>query len=285
MFSNLKQLMASEKRINNLNIARKASQLKKTKPSRFATTSSVGNKLDIRGINHICVLQKKIRNFKKFTQLKDNIVIMIDPGHGGDDIGVSGILVKEKDITLQVALILKKMLEQYEFFTILLTRDSDVNVAEASRINYVLDTYPDIMISLHAGKYHHLDHSGSVVCVANSREEKCITNWSCSDKFSCSSNIVINDATVNLNKYLGKCIMDSLSNFDHLHLPSLEFVEFDIIKYEFIPSVLIELSAVGNEHNEKMLSGYLFLKNLSIAIYNGVIEYLDNYVASILVTK
>ena len=48
---------------------------------------------------------------------------MVDPGHGGRDSGAVGITKQlEKNITLKVALLLKKEFRKYDEFHVILTR-------------------------------------------------------------------------------------------------------------------------------------------------------------------
>jgi len=50
------------------------------------------------------------------TQAKENIVIMIDPGHGGTNLGANPTGYVEKDMTLVTALAMKEELEAIHFF-------------------------------------------------------------------------------------------------------------------------------------------------------------------------
>lgn len=59
--------------------------------------------------------------------------IVIDPGHGGKDPGAVGFGLKEKDIVLNVAKKIKKILEEKNGYEVLLTRDGDVSLALEER--------------------------------------------------------------------------------------------------------------------------------------------------------
>jgi len=77
-------------------------------------------------------------------------VIVIDPGHGGEDdgaIGPSG--VKEKDVNLKISKILKNMLED-KGFQVILTRDVDRFVTLNDRTKIANEAGADIFISVHA---------------------------------------------------------------------------------------------------------------------------------------
>ncbi len=78
-----------------------------------------------------------------------NIAIVIDPGHGGDDPGVSGDgPVPEKELNLQVSIMLGRALEQ-EGSRIYFTRESDTDVDLYDRPALANAWGGDLFISIH----------------------------------------------------------------------------------------------------------------------------------------
>jgi N-acetylmuramoyl-L-alanine amidase len=77
-------------------------------------------------------------------------VILIDPAHGGKDQGVKLTSdVYEKDITLAVALSIKKELSKESNVEVVLTRDSDKTITEEDRKTNIEKIKPDFLLSLH----------------------------------------------------------------------------------------------------------------------------------------
>ncbi len=77
--------------------------------------------------------------------------IVIDAGHGGDDIGARGATgVLEKDITLALARRLKSALESRLGVRVLLTRDADQSVPLDDRAALANNSKADLFVSLHA---------------------------------------------------------------------------------------------------------------------------------------
>jgi len=74
--------------------------------------------------------------------------VVIDPGHGGKDPGSSAFGLVEKDLTLDLARRIKKILES-KGITTLLTRDSDVFIALEDRAALANSNPGSIFISLH----------------------------------------------------------------------------------------------------------------------------------------
>ncbi|MCK5861365.1 MAG: N-acetylmuramoyl-L-alanine amidase [Candidatus Hydrogenedentes bacterium] len=79
----------------------------------------------------------------------DNIIIL-DPGHGGQDVGATaGNTLLEKDISLSLLLKLRNILKETTSLTLHLTRDSDKNMPLSTR-GKTADA-GDLLISIHTG--------------------------------------------------------------------------------------------------------------------------------------
>lgn len=76
--------------------------------------------------------------------------IIIDPGHGGRDVGARGDFSTEKDICLSVSLKLGKMIEEkYPDVRLLYTRKEDVYPTLYDRANFANDNKGDLFICVH----------------------------------------------------------------------------------------------------------------------------------------
>ena len=97
-------------------------------------------------------------SFTHFRKDKSNVIktIVIDPGHGGKDPGCSGVIHKEKDVSLAVALKLGKLIEaNMKGVTVIYTRTTDVFVELEDRAQIANKAKADLFISIHcnaAGK-------------------------------------------------------------------------------------------------------------------------------------
>ncbi len=76
-------------------------------------------------------------------------VVALDPGHGGDDTGVSVGEAVEKDLTLALARQLKWEIERRLPVRVVLTRDRDVALSVAQRAQVANKARADLVISLH----------------------------------------------------------------------------------------------------------------------------------------
>lgn len=79
----------------------------------------------------------------------ENVVVVLDPGHGGESEGAVYYGISEKDINLSVALMTGYYLNQFEGITVYLTRTSDVDVPLEDRPKFARDVNADFFYSIH----------------------------------------------------------------------------------------------------------------------------------------
>ncbi len=82
----------------------------------------------------------------------DGVTVMLDAGHGGDDIGAPGIMggdgPNEKDVNLRLALTTQRRFEQLGA-TVIMTRSDDTALSTVERLALLIEKQPDFFISLH----------------------------------------------------------------------------------------------------------------------------------------
>lgn len=86
------------------------------------------------------------------------IVVVLDPGHGGDSLGGQVPGINEKDITLITAYAMKEELEKYDGITVYMTRYDDTALSLAERARIAERLQADFLFSIHYNKsaYNHL---------------------------------------------------------------------------------------------------------------------------------
>ena len=78
-----------------------------------------------------------------------NIVVVLDPGHGGSDSGATRGSVYEKNINFKVAQYCKAELEQYCGVTVYMTRTGDTNPSLQERAQIAANYGANILVSIH----------------------------------------------------------------------------------------------------------------------------------------
>ena len=116
-------------------------------------------------------------NNKNYMYLKSNEVklpndiydIVIDPGHGGKDIGASSNGYNESDINLDYSLLLKKELDKLGL-KVKLTRESDKSIAnygKNGRVSISYNTKAKLMLSIHMNSAKGVKNGGVEIYVPN----------------------------------------------------------------------------------------------------------------------
>ncbi|MCH9764701.1 MAG: N-acetylmuramoyl-L-alanine amidase, partial [Alphaproteobacteria bacterium] len=89
-------------------------------------------------------------------------VIVIDPGHGGQDSGAKKNGVVEKDVVLAFGKALRDKLEATGRYKVLMTRDRDVFIELSERVNYAERNKASLFMAIHAD-YARSKASGATV--------------------------------------------------------------------------------------------------------------------------
>jgi len=106
--------------------------------------------------------------FKKFSGGSKEIaakngtyVIAIDPGHGGEDTGMSSEFALEKDVTMDISSKLKVMLES-QGYQVVMTREDDSRQSKEDRVAAANASSADLLVSIHCGYSEDSSKSGAV---------------------------------------------------------------------------------------------------------------------------
>lgn len=176
----------------------------------------------------------------------EEAVIMIDPGHGGEDPGAisQDQVTLEKNATLDTALILKEKLES-QGATVLLTRDNDefIELDQRSELSNIEGV--DVFISLHYDGFYDLSWSGT------------------STYFYHESDRLLGQS---VNEQLGTL---TLNNF------GLIFGDFHVLRENTRPSILLELGYMSNENDIGYLRNSTYHEQVAEAITQGLTNYFE----------
>jgi len=221
-------------------------------------------------------------------------LIVIDPGHGGQDPGAIGANgTKEKDVTLAAAKELKKQLEETGRYRVHLTRTSDIFIKLQDRVKIARTKEADMFISLHADS---IDKPGvrgaSIYTLSNkasdeqteklaARENRAdlIAGVDLSHEDKDVANILIDLAmrdTMNQSKFFANIMVKQASNggIDLLERPH-RFAGFAVLKAPDIPSVLIEMGFMSNKQEVSQLTSPAYRRKMAAAIAASIDRYFE----------
>ena len=194
--------------------------------------------------------------FRTGGGIKDKI-ITLDPGHGGSDpgaIGASGL--KEKQITLEISMRVKELLEK-EGAKVYMTRttDKDVYSANASdraelqaRVNVAEKHNSDLFLSLHI----------------NSSVNKSVGGFS-SYYYPKTDN----------DLKIAKAIQDKFAKNFGVDNLGVRQANFYVVKRCSMPATLLEMCFISNPKEEKLMKSKWFQKKTARLIVEGVKNYFD----------
>jgi len=227
----------------------------------------------------------------KLTQKK---IIVIDPGHGGDDPGAVGKRgTYEKNIVLVISREIKKAVNKIPGYRAVLTRDGDYYVSFDKRMQIAKNLRASIFISVHADAARNRNARGSsVYCLstgaASSEAAKLIANnENLSDIIGGvpsgegkneSDQIILNmfqTNTINLSKTYASTLINQLDSVNRLKHKKVQEAPFRVLKLPDIPAVLIETAYISNIQEERLLKTDGFQKKLAGAVASSVTEYLS----------
>lgn len=190
-------------------------------------------------------------------------VVVIDPGHGGQDGGVTGKNgYKESDFNLAMAKELSAMLDAAGYGVVMtrtdengLYSDSDSNKKQAdmaARKKIILDADPDFIVSIHANKFPGDSRRGAQVFF---------------DEFNDEGKALAESIQKNLNvlnsKHVGKTY-DALQG------------DYYMLKCCSKPSVIVECGFLSNADDEALLSDEEYRRRLAFAVYSGLTAFCEN---------
>ncbi len=220
------------------------------------------------------------------------IVVVLDPGHGGEDPGAIGRRgTREKDVVLTISRKLKERFEDTSNFRIALTRDADYFVPLQNRVQRARKLRADLFVSVHADAFVMPQANGSSVFalsergatstaakwLANRENEADLiggVNLNTKDGFLARTLLDLSQtAQINDSLKLGKLVLAELGEVNRLHKSVVEQAGFAVLKAPDIPSILIETAFISNPDEEKKLRDAAYQNKMADAIADGIKRY------------
>lgn len=241
----------------------------------------------------VCILTASVSAWGR------DFVVVIDPGHGGKDVGAVGKKAREKDINLGVALKLGDLIrENFDDVKIVYTRDDDTFISLQGRADVANKAHGDLFISIHTNSVDRRSknrltvHGAATYTLGLHRSEE---NLEVAKREN--SVIVLEDDYT--ARYCGfdpnsteSYIVFELSQNKHME-QSVQFASmvqscfskvgrkdngvrqagFWVLAATGMPAVLVELDFICNPTQEKYLSSDSGQKELAGSIYDAFVQY------------
>lgn len=193
-------------------------------------------------------------------------IILIDPAHGGQDKGIKLTDdVAEKDITLAVALLMKKELARESNLEIVLTRDSDKTVTEDDRKKNIEKIKPDFFLSLHVNGGFGKNASGFELYYPGLSEDAIKGKKAAKDDKLLMKNKCQNDSLA-----MAKIIQENLNALFPRKGRGLRKADSPVTDSVLVPSVVVEMSFATNSEDKKKLLSAKTQADISRALAKSV---------------
>lgn len=220
--------------------------------------------------------------------------IIIDPGHGGRNIGARSkkFGLKEKELTLKIARRLKAILEE-KGIRVILTRDSDTFVPLEERARIANRSKADLFVSVHANAARKRQASGfecfylSDDIDDNARALEASRNWRYNIERgshierSKDLELTLWDLILTENRIesqgLARHICEAAGEEMSVRNRGVKGARFFVLKNTRLPSVLVEVGFLSNRHDARRMKGPEYVEGISSALAKGILAYKSEF--------
>lgn len=195
-------------------------------------------------------------------------VVALDPGHGGRDKGYQSGSRVEKKYTLLLARELRTQLEQAGL-SVVLTRDSDVNLGLSERTALAKRRGANVFVSLHfnsASVGSQTAKGAEVFCLTPPGGRSTNARTGVSEKHPGSR---FNDESVLLAFYIQRALVNGLGMEDR----GVRRAQFEVLRTAAMPAVLVEAGFISHPTEGAKIQDAVYRRELARGIASGILEY------------
>ena len=222
--------------------------------------------------------------------------VVIDPGHGGPlEPGATGRYgTLEKDLTLAISLRLKTIIEQNFGFRVVLTREKDVSISLENRAAMANNNKADLFISIHMNSSYRKDAHGPETFFLSSeatddeaRKLAYLENYPTEieegiigeneDEIAMILWDMAQSAYLIQSSLLAESIQKELNSLLRTRNRGIKQAPFKVLTGVACPAVLVEVAFISNSNEERNLRREWFQKEITKAIYQGLVNYIELY--------
>ncbi len=226
---------------------------------------------------------------------RKTLVVAIDPGHGGKDPGALGFAgTREKDVVLQIAKRLERLVNAETGMRAVMTRDTDRFLTLRGRLKKAREHKADIFISIHADAIHDRRVRGSSVYVLSKNgasseaarflarthnEYEVIGGVELRGKGKDVQKVLVDlsqAATIDASMKLASSVKQELGRIGKTR-KTIEHAGFAVLKSPDIPSILVETAFISNAIEEKKLRSATHQQKLATSMFRGLKAYLRQH--------
>jgi N-acetylmuramoyl-L-alanine amidase len=216
--------------------------------------------------------------------------IVIDPGHGGHDSGTTGPGgIEEKQVVLDVALRLGKLLKQRLGADVIFTRDNDTFIPLETRTAIANKAQADLFLSIHANsspdssargvETYYLNFTTSPDALEVAARENAVSNESIHELSDLVKKITLKDKIDESREFAAdvqKSLYGDLEDGNPgLRDRGVKKAPFVVLIGANMPSILAEISFLTNSDDARELQRPAYRQRIAESLYRGVSRYIS----------
>lgn len=256
------------------------------------TTGDSEQDLRIRSTNVLAPTPIARKPAKVERRMPVTFKILIDPGHGGKDLGAQGLWgISEKELCLKMGHFVARSIERQTRQLFLerpieveLTRERDTYLTLKERVQAANSWGADLFVSLHANsspvrkargfEVYFLNSEATdeeatkLARVENAEHDKPLK----ADVFSILSDVQANQH-INESSFFAETLFSNMASRALSRARAVRQGPFTVLHGTTMPAILIEMGYVTNESDALNLTKDNYLKSLASAISAGIIEF------------
>ena len=236
-------------------------------------------------------LQTVKRASEKYRPGRD-IVVAIDPGHGGHDPGAIGkAKTREKDVALAISRALAKRINTEPGMKAVLIRNSDIYVDHRERMAIARRSNADLFVSIHADAVDDRRANGATVYAlstkgASDEEARLLAERenaavrvggvSLEDKDPVLAEVLLDlsqSAALSASLEVGARVIGELAGTVRVRRKKVQQAGLIVLKSPDMPSILVETAYISNLAEEKKLRDPRHQARLAGSIWSGIRTY------------
>jgi len=238
-------------------------------------------------------ITKKIIESDEPPSLRNQKIILIDAGHGGEDPGAVGRNKSlEKNVNLAIAKKLVGLINKNKDFNAVLSRSGDYYVPLTKRLTIAQEQNVSMFISIHADSVESISAKGASVYTLSEKgnnsklARQLEESQNVVDQFGGVETVIDNDQFLKniLTDYsrkdkekqsfqLAQEIISELGKVGPIHKKLPQKANFVVLKSPSIPSVLVETAFISNPTQEKRLTNKNQQQKIAQSIYKGIVSF------------
>lgn len=217
--------------------------------------------------------------------------IVLDPGHGGSD---PGCLVvdgpREKDLTLDIALKLKAILEAETDLAVVLTRETDIYVPLENRTIVANQRKADLFLSIHVNAFRLKTRQGIETFFLNFNPDPAVTELAAKENATTTKTMgemnniikkIVQNSRIIESRELAQKIQSNLVSYLSKRYTNVKDLgakggPFWTLLGSEMPSILVEVAHLSHPEEAKRLQNEAFRQSVARGIFEGVKAYIQS---------